>query len=635
MAGTRPKLFLRVLTRLSVIALATGAALSATSPPSFALARVWLQVDPQNLEDVEAFVDGFMAAHMDRLHVPGAAVVVVKDGEVLVEKGYGLSNLDTRTPVTPDTQFRAKSVSKTFAATAVMQLVEQGEVDLHADVASYLPGEAPITLHQLLTHTSGISDRGIGTMSRDREEAADLRGYLADRMASRLYPPGSTFSYTDHGISLAGLVVEEVSGLPFARYAQDRILGPLGMDDSAFDPPLEGRPDLAVGYQLVNGGFRPGPVGYFRVAPAVSLVTSVHDMGQFLVAMLEGGSAGEGTILRPGTVRLMQARHYAPHPDGTGVAYGLFQWPQNGERVLVHGGSGHGYGSLLVLLPERRVGLFVATNTDQSALRGALFRAFMDRFYPTQQFILLPGGPPPESTLERFAGVYREYRYDGGRQELLGEVFGQEDVAVNGDGTLSFSWTEGRWTEQAPLLFRNVDDPDELVTFESDADGEITRVFLPPDSGLVKVPWYGTMQAFLTGWVAFSLLFLSSAVVWLAAALRRRTSGARWSGRARAVAGVMGVLNVAFLAGVPLLILPYSGLDGSELDFGLPLRFRLVLAIPLVTTALAVALAVAAVQVWRKRAWGRAARIHFTAVAVGSVLFPGFLSYWKLFGLGA
>ncbi len=168
-----------------------------------------VQIGSPAPEELERFIDQFMASRMTRLHAPGAAVVVVKDGHVLLEKGYGYADLQRRTPFSAITRFRAKSVSKTFTATAVMQLAEHGRLDLQAPVTSYLPGfslpsgnEPPITLNQLLTQTSGIGDRAIGTLTRDRVEATDLRSYLATNMPPRVAASGTVFSYSDHGISL-------------------------------------------------------------------------------------------------------------------------------------------------------------------------------------------------------------------------------------------------------------------------------------------------------------------------------------------------------------------------------------------------------------------------------------------------
>ncbi|TME87258.1 MAG: beta-lactamase family protein [Chloroflexi bacterium] len=592
--------------------------------------------DPQELAQ---FMDGFMAGHLAQLHAPGAAVVVVKDGQILLAKGYGYADLEQRRPFTAATAFRVKSVSKTFTAAAVMQLSEERRVDLRAPVRSYLngfrlpDGNAPaINLDQLLTQTSGIGDRAVGTLTPDRIAAADLRTYLAANMPPRIASPGTVFSYTDHGISLAGLVVEQVSGQPFARYMHDRIFGPLGMDHSAFDPALHGQVDRAVGYQRVGGSYRRAPVGYFHVGPAVSLVTTAADMGQFLVAMLHRSTA-EHSLLRPETIQLMEARHFALQPAGPGVAYGLYEWPQNAERVLLHGGLGHGFSSLLALLPERHVGFVIATNSDEPDLRWAFLRSFIDRYYPATH-----AAPKAiaDSDLGRFAGAYGDYRYEG-RIEVLKELLSQGQITAYPDRTISLSWTPGRWVQVAPLVFRNRDDPNKEVAFQAQAGGPVTRVLGGdhPDDGLVKLPWFSTLPFFGVGVLFFAALFLSACVVWLASSVRRlrRKAGAVPFQHAMTLGGVIALLNLVFLLGIPILLLPYAGLNGTELDFGVPLSIQLVFVVPLVTVVLALPLAVTAFQLWRTRSWGLWPRAHFTVVAAGSLLFPVFLSYWKLFGL--
>jgi len=627
----------------AAIFVASPTAVNAVSPSEPGMSRMTpqVQIGSPAPEELERFIDQFMASRMTRLHAPGAAVVVVKDGHVLLEKGYGYADLQRRTPFSAITRFRAKSVSKTFTATAVMQLAEHGRLDLQAPVTSYLPGfslpsgnEPPITLNQLLTQTSGIGDRAIGTLTRDRVEATDLRSYLATNMPPRVAASGTVFSYSDHGISLAGLAVEEVSGLPFAQYMQERILGPLAMDRSAFDPPLDGMPDLAVGYQLVGESYRAAPVGYFHVAPAVSLVTSARDMGRFLIAMLDGGGTDHRSILRPETIQLMEARHFALQPSGPGVAYGLYEWPQNGERVLLHGGLGHGFSSLLTLLPERQLGFFIATNSDEPDLRWALLRTFMDHYYPAD--VAAPTAIA-DSDLGRFAGVYSDYRYEG-RIEVFKELFDQSRITVNRDRTISLSWTKGRWVQVAPLVFWNSDDPNGRIAFQAGAGGRIIRVLGGghPDDGLVKLSWFRSLQAYALGVLFFATLFLSAVIAWFASALRRfrRRAGSTSRGlsRTRALAGLVALFDLAFLLGIPLLLLPYAGLNGTQLDFGMPLSIRFIFALPWVTLLPSVVLAAAVVLAWRKRAGGLPTRSHVTAIATGALLFPGFLSYWKLFG---
>ena len=172
----------------------------------------------------------------------GAVFLLVKDGRVFFARGYGYSDLMKRTAVDPaKTVFRVGSVSKLFTATAVLQLAERGEVDLHTDVNRYLKTfqleenfPAPVTLANLLTHTGGFDDRAIGIAARNAQDQAPLGEYLARSMPPRVRPPGEMYNYSSHGIALAGYIVETVSGQPFGEYVEKNILEPLEMRQSSF-----------------------------------------------------------------------------------------------------------------------------------------------------------------------------------------------------------------------------------------------------------------------------------------------------------------------------------------------------------------------------------------------------------------
>ena len=169
--------------------------------------------------DVGAFVDGYVAHQLEDYGIPGATVSVVKDGEVIFAKGYGEADVKAEEPVVADeTLFRIASTNKLFTATAVMQLVEEGRLDLDRDVNAYLddveipdtyPGQ-PVTLRHLLTHTAGFEERITGTLARDADDVAPLGEHLSENVPARVRPPGEVTSYSNYGVALAGHVVEEV-----------------------------------------------------------------------------------------------------------------------------------------------------------------------------------------------------------------------------------------------------------------------------------------------------------------------------------------------------------------------------------------------------------------------------------------
>ena len=172
------------------------------------------QQGPTDPQELEAFLDGFFAEQMEALHIPGAVFILVKDGETFFTQGYGLANLGSQRPVIPDeTLFRVGSVSKRFTDTAIMQLVEQGRLNLDDDVNEYLESfqleenyPRPVTIANLLTHTGGFDERLTGTGVRSPSELVPLGQYLADNMPPRVMPPGDTISYSNHGYALAALV---------------------------------------------------------------------------------------------------------------------------------------------------------------------------------------------------------------------------------------------------------------------------------------------------------------------------------------------------------------------------------------------------------------------------------------------
>ncbi len=212
--------------------------------------------------DLGALFDGIMPLQLGSNDIAGAVVVVVKDGQVLFAKGYGYANVEARKPVSPDdTLFRVGSVSKLFTWTAVMQLVEQGRIDLDADVNRYLDFKIPeafgqpVTVRHLMTHTAGFEDSLQGLFGSDPKQTADLRALLLAHPPARIYAPGTTPAYSNYGALLAGYIVQRVSGEDYATYVQRHILAPLGMAHATASQPLPASlaPLMSTGYARASG----------------------------------------------------------------------------------------------------------------------------------------------------------------------------------------------------------------------------------------------------------------------------------------------------------------------------------------------------------------------------------------------
>ena len=269
-------------------------------------------------DDLEAFFDGVMAAHLKAQRIVGATVSVVKDGELFFAKGYGHADLEKNVPVDPErTLFRVGSTSKLFTWTAILQLMEQGKVDLDADVNTYLTQfqipatfPQPITLRNLLTHTPGLEDGALGYLIvRSKEESPPLADALELHMPARVRPPttdwsdGTNASYSNWGTALAGLIVANVSGLSYDEYIERNIFQPLGMSRSSFREPLPDGliGDMSKGYRY-RGTQEAGGFEYIHhFGPAGSMSSSATDMARFMIAHLQNGRFGDTRILQEAT----------------------------------------------------------------------------------------------------------------------------------------------------------------------------------------------------------------------------------------------------------------------------------------------------------------------------------------------
>ncbi|HLE55684.1 MAG TPA: serine hydrolase domain-containing protein, partial [Rhodothermia bacterium] len=281
--------------------------------------------------DVETFLDGFVPLQLEQDDIAGATISIVKDGQLLFAKGYGYADVEKKHPVVADaTLFRPGSISKLFTWTAVMQLAEQGKLDLDRDVNTYLDFKIPeafgkpITVKNLLTHTPGFEDV-VKDLFVDASKQVSLGQYLKTHIPRRIYPPGTVAAYSNYGAGLAGYIVERVSGRPFNQYVDENIFKPLVMTHSTFEQPLPNSlaAQMSKGYRSASDG--PKPFEAVGPGPAGSLSSSSTDMARFMTAHLQQGQYAEARILRPETVSRMHSRLFELNPAANGMALGFYE----------------------------------------------------------------------------------------------------------------------------------------------------------------------------------------------------------------------------------------------------------------------------------------------------------------------
>jgi CubicO group peptidase (beta-lactamase class C family) len=590
------------------------------------------QPSPPELDadDLEAWLDGYMAGSLEQAKIAGAVVSVVRDGSVLLSKGYGYADFAEKTPMDPGrTLVRVGSTSKLFTWTAVMQLFEQGKLDLDEDVNAYLDfqiperSDGPVTMNDLMTHRGGFEEGLREILITDPEKFISTEDYLKEHPRPRMFPAGEVPAYSNYGTALAGYIVERISGEPFEEYVDRHILTPLDMRQSTFHQPLPAdlQNEMSEGYMSSSGP----PLAFEMVttAPAGALSATADDMANFMIAHLQAGRFEEEQILKPETASLMHSPSVEQPLGFATMAHGFFSGTQNGEWVIGHGGDTVVFHTDLNLLPEEGVGIFVSFNSRGAGdavygVRRRLFDDFMDRYFPGPT---LDQDPPAiddaAANARAIAGKYHSSRRIETAFLRLLYILWQTEVTANDDGTISLSSIrDTKFREIAPGLWREEGGDHELQI--SRVNGSVTIVDSNnPTSVLQPVPAVrnATLNMFiLLGSVVVLLLVLGA---WPIGWWYRRlySQPLRLSGRplrAARLTRFAALADLAYLVGWYLALQPVlqNRLDayGPSLD-GLLRTLQIGAVVPI---------AGASVGLWN--AWLTIRSNRHWAAKVGSVL---------------
>ena len=623
------------------------------------------QQDPtDDPAELEAFLDNLMAELMDEHHIAGAAVAVVKDGELFFTKGYGYADVENGTPVDPEkTVFKLASNSKPFTYTAVMQLVEQGKLDLDADINTYLDFEIPdtypepIKLKDLLAHTSGFEETHFEILAQDADGLVPADEWLASHIPARVRPPGVAAGYSNHNANLAGYIVARAAGVPYDQYIQENILDPLGMEYTTAQMPVppELEPYRSVSYTYKDGAFQiyhPDYLAQTATVPSDGISSSATDMARFMIAHLQNGRYSDENIantriLEEATAQQMHSTLFTPDPRLRGNVHGLIDMSDNGQWTIGHyGGAAFAeFNNGMILLPDQDLGVFVTYNSEGSGVINTqhlgFMRAFFDHYYPPPESAPIE---PPADFAERAGRFTGSYRITGSSYSTFYKVLGLflgVTISDPGDGTLLFSalGLEFRLVEEEPLYFRQVGGDHvggvDLV-FREDEQGRITHAFtgFAPMWSFEKLNWYEAPGFNMVLALGCALVFLSVLIVALVGFIRDRRRGsdrepaARGARVARWIAVGISVLNLLFLgASIGTVFF------GNPVPFfGVSLFYRLVLLMALLAAVLTIGALVYTVLAWKEGYWGIAGRVYYTLVTLAAVAFVWFLNYWNLLG---
>ncbi len=496
-----------------------------SNPPQAASAAASPGNPAHRLEraDLEAFFDGIFPIQLERSDIAGATVLVIKDGQTLLQKGYGYADWEKKVPVDPvTTAFRLASISKLFTWVSVMQLVEQGKLNLDADVNSYLDFQIrpafgkPVTLRNLMTHTGGFEEVWRDLLFVDPKNKVSLRQFLIDNQPNRLFPPGTIAAYSNYGVGLAGYIVERVSGQPFEQYVREHVFSPLAMARSSFEEPLPGEIAASQGYRATNEH----PVGFeiFLPPPAGGISSTAADMGRFAQALLNGGELGGKRILKPETVAAMWTPQFRSSEALPAACMGFYQTWRNDLRFVGHDGDLQAFHSMFLLEPQQRLVLFVSYNSlgSGSKVRGEILRSFADRYYPAADRLVYLTLSREQS--REYAGTYVFTRRADSTKTALLNVILQGTASADKDGVLTVNEVKdlrdhvAKWKPIGKDLWQQVDDQ-HTIFFVRDARGQIVRAAVDfPGIQVERVGWWGNGKVII-GLAATSLVVLLAVVL--------------------------------------------------------------------------------------------------------------------------
>lgn len=606
-------------------------------------------------QDVETWLDGLVPYAIASGNVAGGVVVVVKDGAVLLQKGYGYADVERKTPVDPGrTVFRLGSVAKIFTWTAVMQLVERGQIDLDRDINEYLDLEIPvdgkpITMRHLMTHTAGFEERIKNMAGASTAQLRTLEEYVKASLPKLIYVPGEVPSYSNYGAALAGYIVQRVSGEDFDDYLDRHVFGPLGMQRSTFRQPLPASlaQDFSGGYDSATS-----PPWYFEIcnpSPAGSLSATGADIAQFMLAHLRAQSGADTRLLKPDAANVLHGSISRPIPALNGLSLG-FEVNRDTRRIIGHGGDTQVFHSDLKLYLEDGIGLFMAFNSDGDdgaawGILNKLYAGFTERYSP----VTLPEEATAPTALEHGrlladAGPYQSSRRAESSFLRMLALLGQQNVEVNDDGTIvlpSETGLDGQpkiWREIAPFVWREVGGVQRLGA--QVVDGQVRALGLDQYAGTQVLQAASMTNASanavqLVTWATIALIL--TVIHWPVAALVRRHYAVRLTLtprelKLRTLTRIGSISALAFLMGWMLVI--QTGMkDISMFGDSLDPWLRLLHLLGLVTT---VGAAVALWHAWL--AWrgdrGVWTRLWSVVLAAALVVIVWFAFAFNLITLG-
>ncbi|MBU3176851.1 serine hydrolase [Clostridium estertheticum] len=606
-------------------------------------------IEANNSKDIQKFSDDFFEKNMNKYSVPGVAISVVKDGKEVFKRGYGYSNIEGKVSVNPDkTVFPAASISKLFTATAIMQLYEDGKLDLNKNIDNFINPykiinnyKEPVTCSNLLTHSSGVDEASeLNGSTRDKRLIKSQEYYMDTHIPKVVREPNTVSRYCNEGYNLLGYIVEKVSGITYEEYVKKNILETLKMDSSLTR--LKNS-NTAKGYEFIKGTYNEIPLAYQYTSGSSGMNVTVKDMENFMIAHLNNGQFKENRILKEETSIKMKGKQFSNSDFLPGMGYGFIKNNRNGQEIIKHEGALPGYTSTLFLIPKEKFGIYVATNS-LNPLPFNFEEEFLNYFYPTTNNTFNKIKRNKTKDFSKYEGIYRNY--DGiskGNIMKIGFLFDPSmDMRItdNKDGTLTlkeYTLAKEEITttiiEKEDGVFARKDGRGDFA-FKINENGKVTYAFNDVShNSFERISFFQTRAFNITIFIIAMVIFIINIIGTIALFIKRKfKQTGRKSCRSikltRAVNLIIAVLNIGGMVGATIIAMVMIGIN----DFKFAYLLYIFLGTLIASTVLSICGLIILIYTWVKKVGGKSEKRYFTFLTIVNFIFIWFIYYFNFLG---
>ena len=506
----------------------------------------------------EGFSDKYIQKNMKNENIPGVAIIIIQDGQIVFSKGYGYSDVNSKNIIDTKTSvFRVASIAKLVTATAIMKLVEEGKINLDDPINLHLKTlkvennkyDEPIRIKHLLTHTEGLSQKNIGGKTLDSQKVEKLNLFLKKNMPKQFIKPGEMITYGNHASAILGLIIEDVTGEDYNTYITNHIFKPLEMNYSTFMQPIS--EDLmkkrVSEYRYRNDEFKVLPNSYSHMVSSGGMHTTAEDLANFLLIFQK-----ENVVLENETIHQMLSIQYRDHPNLSGVTYGFLEQRYKSNNYLYRSGDSEGAKAKVFLLLKQNIGIVLLSNSDSEFLRDNFMEEFLDTFYPEKSKYKYENRILEDTKI--YEGIYDSAQYPRNDFTKILKLFLAIKIISNEDKTITVQAINedpfGKLEEKQvfyqiePLLFKSAD-KEQYIGFKKNDKGEI--IYLYSGSGYhgtyKKIDkWYQNPTLHKMAYIGFITLYFLHILYLIVKKIQKKKLNSKLN------FGIISFLNILFLS---------------------------------------------------------------------------------------